>query len=404
MKPTYIRRIRRKPTASKDNPVFRKEGQKENTFFGEAAQETFFHPAPVIQQKSEKGEEEEKKVQRIADKKEEEEKKVQRMEEKKEEEKQVNRKEGTTQAPAASTGAYLNSLSDKGQALPPQAQQFFGSRMGFDFSHVKIHTGTEASQSAEEINAQAYTYQNHIVFKEGKYNSESAEGKNLLAHELTHVIQQHHTKGAIQKKGGGSTFTPTNDQLIEIAAVVGAEAWFGQEKDIGWVYYNLVMRHKNTTDGLKESHAYRVKSDNFKINMYLLGNTIYGSDKPTGKDFKDKATFKEVIDTNEWYENKAKPRMERIKKMLEDMFKNQKGNTGFNSNANLTDVNSKAGWATELRQYLFLQDSGEATEGYAKRIGEGKSWQVVYRSDKIRAYFKDNPDKLPSSVPLYKLN
>ena len=54
MKSTYIRRIRRKPAASKDNPAFRKEGQKENTFFGEAAQDTFFQPSPVIQRKCDK--------------------------------------------------------------------------------------------------------------------------------------------------------------------------------------------------------------------------------------------------------------------------------------------------------------------------------------------------------------
>lgn len=199
MKPTYIRRIRRKPASSKDSPAFRKEGQKENTFFGEATQDAFFQPAAVVQRKCDKCEEEEKTVKRLPEKKEEEEKKVQRMTDKKEEEdkkvqrkeeKKVNRKEGTAQsAPAVSTGTYLNSLHGKGQALSPQAQQFFGSRMGYDFSDVKIHTGTEAAQSAKDINAQAYTYQNHIVFNEGKYNAESAEGKKLLAHELTHVLQ-----------------------------------------------------------------------------------------------------------------------------------------------------------------------------------------------------------------------
>lgn len=173
MRPTYIRRIRRKPTSSKDNPVFRKEGQKENTFFGETAQGSFFQPAAAIQRKCEKCEEEEKQVKRQPDKKEE---AMQRG----------HQSEGENNT----TVNYLNNLHGKGAALPQHAQQFFGHRMGHDFSGVKIHTGAEAAQSAANINAQAYTYGNHIVFNEGKYNTQSAEGKHLLAHELTHVVQQ----------------------------------------------------------------------------------------------------------------------------------------------------------------------------------------------------------------------
>jgi len=205
MKPTYTRRARRRSAATTEAAAFRKEAQKENTFFGGPSHETFFQPAMAIQRKCEKceeeekqvkrtpekKEEEEKKVQRMAEKKEEEEKKVQRMEEKKEDEKKLNRKEAAAQSTAGmATGAYLSSLQNKGQALPAPAQQFFGARMGHDFSHVKVHTGAEAAHSAKDINAQAYTYKNHIVFNEGKYNTESAEGKKLLAHELTHVIQQ----------------------------------------------------------------------------------------------------------------------------------------------------------------------------------------------------------------------
>jgi hypothetical protein len=191
MKPSYTRRIRRKAAASKDTAAFRKEGQKENTFFGETSPGAFFQPAPVVQRKCADCEKEEKQVKRLPEKKEEEEKKVQRLGEKKEEEdKKVSRKEGTTTGAQATTGAFISSLGSKGSALPAPAQQFFGARMGYDFGQVKVHTGAEAAQSAKDINAQAYTYKNHIVFNEGKYDTHSAQGKKLLAHELTHVIQQ----------------------------------------------------------------------------------------------------------------------------------------------------------------------------------------------------------------------
>jgi len=62
--------------------------------------------------------------------------------------------------------------------------------MDHDFSRVKLHTNEEAAQSASGLNAQAYTYKNHIVFNENKYQPSIHEGKKLLAHELTHVVQQ----------------------------------------------------------------------------------------------------------------------------------------------------------------------------------------------------------------------
>jgi hypothetical protein len=64
------------------------------------------------------------------------------------------------------------------------------SRFGADFSNVKIHTGSYATQLSKDLNAQAFTVGNDVYFNEGKYQPESSEGKHLLAHELTHVIQQ----------------------------------------------------------------------------------------------------------------------------------------------------------------------------------------------------------------------
>jgi hypothetical protein len=74
--------------------------------------------------------------------------------------------------------------------MSTDANSFFSSRMGYDFSHVKVHTDKEAAQSAKNINAKAYTIGNHIVFNEGQFNTQSPEGQKLMAHELVHVMQQ----------------------------------------------------------------------------------------------------------------------------------------------------------------------------------------------------------------------
>lgn len=84
-----------------------------------------------------------------------------------------------------------------GQKLDRQTQKEMESGFGADFSKVNIHNDAEAQQMSDDIGAQAFTHGNDIYFNEGKYNPNSKEGKHLLAHELTHTIQQ---KGMIQKQ------------------------------------------------------------------------------------------------------------------------------------------------------------------------------------------------------------
>jgi hypothetical protein len=86
--------------------------------------------------------------------------------------------------------SYVGSLRSSGQALPESSRQFFEPRFGQDFSSVRIHTDSVAAKSAQSINALAYTTGNNIVFNSGQYSPDSESGKKLMAHELTHVVQQ----------------------------------------------------------------------------------------------------------------------------------------------------------------------------------------------------------------------
>jgi hypothetical protein len=81
-------------------------------------------------------------------------------------------------------------LRSPGQPLAPSTRAFFEPRFGHDFSRVRIHADTPAAQSARSINALAYTVEGGIVFGAGQYAPETEGGKRLLAHELTHVVQQ----------------------------------------------------------------------------------------------------------------------------------------------------------------------------------------------------------------------
>jgi Domain of unknown function (DUF4157) len=77
-----------------------------------------------------------------------------------------------------------------GSSLDKNTQPFMESRFGADFSSVRIHTGSESIQMNKELNAKAFTVGNNIYFNQGGYQPNSPEGKQLLAHELTHVVQQ----------------------------------------------------------------------------------------------------------------------------------------------------------------------------------------------------------------------
>ena len=81
-------------------------------------------------------------------------------------------------------------LRTSGQPLDQASRGFMEPRFGRDFSSVRLHTDTLAADSARSVNARAYTVGNHIVFGNDFYNTSSRDGRRLIAHELTHTIQQ----------------------------------------------------------------------------------------------------------------------------------------------------------------------------------------------------------------------
>lgn len=88
-------------------------------------------------------------------------------------------------------------LAAPGRPLDPVLRRDMEPRFGYDFSRVRIHDNAAAHRSAQEVNADAYTVGSDIVFGAGRYSPASLQGRRLLAHELTHVIQQTGGSGAV---------------------------------------------------------------------------------------------------------------------------------------------------------------------------------------------------------------
>lgn len=84
----------------------------------------------------------------------------------------------------------INSIRGGGQPLRESDRSFMERRFGIDFSGIRVHTDSNAVQMSRELNAQAFTVGRDIYFGAGKYSPSTSSGKRLLAHELTHVVQQ----------------------------------------------------------------------------------------------------------------------------------------------------------------------------------------------------------------------
>lgn len=114
---------------------------------------------------------------------------------------------GTTSNVKAS---QIESNNRNGISMDSSTKSFMENRIGADFSNVKIHTNSEAIQMSENINAQAFTVGNDVFFNDGKYRPDTETGQHLLAHELTHTIQQSGEK-MIQKEDKGKDYVPKLD-------------------------------------------------------------------------------------------------------------------------------------------------------------------------------------------------
>ncbi|WP_437991230.1 eCIS core domain-containing protein [Sorangium sp. So ce145] len=125
----------------------------------------------------------------------------------------------TKRAPSAdacatlNTGAAVREAERGGEPLPRAERDFFEPRFGYDFSRVRVHADAQAASSAKGLHARAYTFGSDIVFGAGEYAPQEEKGRRLLAHELTHVVQQH-----------GSTPARVQRVSVEEEAKEGAEA------------------------------------------------------------------------------------------------------------------------------------------------------------------------------------
>lgn len=122
--------------------------------------------------------------------------------------------------PVSAVGAVLRA---PGKPIDEPVRQEMESRIGADFSDVRLHTDAAAHTAAESVRADAFTSGSHIVFQRGRYDTSSAAGKHMLAHELTHVVQQRSGPVAGTDTGDGLRVSDPSDVFERAAEATAAQ-------------------------------------------------------------------------------------------------------------------------------------------------------------------------------------
>jgi hypothetical protein len=120
-------------------------------------------------------------------------------------------------------------VNSGGEPLAPDVRAEMEGRLGHDFADVRVHADTAAHESAKAVSAHAYTVGSNVVFQRDKYDPSSSAGKTMLAHELTHVVQQR--AGAVDgtPAAGGIRVSDPSDRFEREAAANAERVMSGPE-------------------------------------------------------------------------------------------------------------------------------------------------------------------------------
>ncbi|MBN2440437.1 MAG: DUF4157 domain-containing protein [Spirochaetales bacterium] len=161
----------------------------------------------------------------------------------------------------------IKALEGKGTPLPKSVRDYLQPRFGVDLEDVRIHTNSNADRLARAIKARAFVHGENVVFEKNQYNPDTKEGKKLIAHEITHVIQQ----GAVKRSGDKNntslisaknnyfdyTGTSPGDSLkMDDTTTLSYLAETGQLDIMKYTYFNEPARKKSIADIEKNKLAY----------------------------------------------------------------------------------------------------------------------------------------------------
>jgi hypothetical protein len=165
----------------------------------------------------------------------------------------------------------ISNSKGNGQSLPADTQQELGTKMGADLSGVNIHTDSKAVQMNKEVGAKAFTHGKDIYFNQGQYDPSSNEGKHLLAHELTHTVQQgSKVNKKIQRQNiPGTVFGSIDPTRLKFVQIVPYSPPTG-----GWQAVSVIVSFVyESWSGLFTNSFYRRQEINMEIGVPIKNHT-----------------------------------------------------------------------------------------------------------------------------------
>ncbi|MEM9538547.1 MAG: DUF4157 domain-containing protein [Cyanobacteria bacterium P01_E01_bin.42] len=179
----------------------------------------------------------------------------------------------------------LSRARSGGQALDSGLQQKMGKAIGADFSGVKIHTDSTADRLSESIQAKAFTTGRDVFFKRGAYQPGSTGGQELIAHELTHVVQQ--SGGEVQRKNEGtiqrSLVDAHNQELYWVDAVVKLKKALANSKKAQNLQYSAKALQAIVMHFIKQSSALTISDILDEAISMIANDSIPGYQKQAKK-------------------------------------------------------------------------------------------------------------------------
>ncbi len=165
-------------------------------------------------------------------------------------------------------------LSSQGQPLDVSTRDAMEPHFGHDFSQVRVHTDAQAAESAQAVNALAYTVGRDVVFGTEQYAPETMEGKELMAHELTHVVQQEmglQSASAISQPGD-----QYEQEAEQSALAISQHSPFSISQEAGAAIMRQVARPK--AGGPKGDPTEDSNAKELKVKVSRLVSSKFGGD------------------------------------------------------------------------------------------------------------------------------
>jgi hypothetical protein len=215
--------------------------------------------------------------------------------------------EATAAAPTMGPAveSWLQASQGGGTPLPTRTREEMETGFGTDFGGVRVHTDAEAVRMNRELGAQAFTHGSDLYFNDGKYNPESADGKRLLAHELTHTVQQGKAPG-LQAK-----FSHTSLSLQKANEPEASEA--DKIKTIAALPEGSIVISGN---------SFEIRLTNFPVKQYASAiNSAATTEQPPAHIMPKPGTRKTKQDKL-WRDEMAGPIKQSLEKVVDDSIKN----------------------------------------------------------------------------------